>query len=71
MLNARQLDLAMLFDTGTARRWSVLPLLKEKLYCIRSRQGLGSGEPDGQHEDTSIDRLVWPVFHDKHSVSRN
>jgi LysR family tcuABC transcriptional regulator len=40
MLNARQLDLAVLFDTGTARRWSVLPLLKEKLYCIRSRQGL-------------------------------
>ncbi len=40
MLNARQLDLAVLFDTGTARRWSVLPLLKEKLYCIRSRRGL-------------------------------
>jgi LysR family tcuABC transcriptional regulator len=40
MLNARQLDLAVLFDTGTARRWSVLPLLKEKLYYIRSRQGL-------------------------------
>lgn len=37
MLNARQLDLAVLFDTGAARRWSVLPLLKEKLYCIRSR----------------------------------
>ena len=35
------------------------------------REGLGSGEPDGQHEDTSIDRLVWPVFRDKHSVSRN
>lgn len=40
MLNARQLDLAVLFDTGTARRWSLLPLLDEKLYCIRSRQGL-------------------------------
>lgn len=39
MLNARQLDLAVLFDTGTARRWSVLPLLKEKLYYIRSAQG--------------------------------
>jgi LysR family tcuABC transcriptional regulator len=42
MLNARQLDLAVLFDTGTARRWSVLPLLKEKLYCIRSREGLAT-----------------------------
>ena len=37
MLNARQLDLAVLFDTGAARRWSVLPLLKEQLYCIRAR----------------------------------
>jgi LysR family tcuABC transcriptional regulator len=42
MLNARQLDLAVLFDTGTARRWSLLPLLNEKLYCIRSRKGLSS-----------------------------
>lgn len=37
MLNARQLDLAVLFDTGGARRWSVLPLLEEKLYLMRSR----------------------------------
>jgi LysR family tcuABC transcriptional regulator len=29
MLNARQLDLAVLFETGTAQRWSVLPLLDE------------------------------------------
>jgi LysR family tcuABC transcriptional regulator len=34
MLNARQLDLAVLFDTGTARRWSVMPLLEEKLFLI-------------------------------------
>ncbi|MFN4005043.1 MAG: LysR substrate-binding domain-containing protein [Hylemonella sp.] len=39
MLNARQLDLAVLFDTGAARRWSVLPLLQERLYCIRARAG--------------------------------
>ena len=37
MLNARQLDLAVLFDTGVARRWSVMPLLEEKLYLMRSR----------------------------------
>ena len=37
MLNARQLDLAVLFDTGAARRWSVMPLLEEKLYLMRSR----------------------------------
>ena len=27
MLNARQLDLAVVFDAGSARRWSVLPML--------------------------------------------
>lgn len=40
MLNARQLDLAVLFHTEVARRWSVTPLLEEKLFLIRSRQGL-------------------------------
>jgi LysR family transcriptional regulator, regulatory protein for tcuABC len=40
MLNARQLDLAVLFDTDAARRWSVTPLLEEKLFLIRSRRGL-------------------------------
>lgn len=37
MLNARQLDLAVLFDTHPARRWSVTPLLEEKLFLIGSR----------------------------------
>ena len=39
MLNARQLDLAVLFDTHPARRWSVTPLLEEKLFLIGSRHG--------------------------------
>nr|MDP2191407.1 LysR substrate-binding domain-containing protein [Rhodoferax sp.] len=43
MLNARQLDLAVLFDTGVARRWSVMPLLEEKLYLMRPRL---AGEAD-------------------------
>ncbi|MDQ8032354.1 MAG: LysR substrate-binding domain-containing protein [Bordetella sp.] len=34
MLNARQLDLAVVFHTETARRWSVLPLLDERLFLI-------------------------------------
>ena len=38
MLNARQLDLAVLFDTHPARRWSVTPLLQEKLFLIQSAQ---------------------------------
>ena len=43
MLNARQLDLAVLFDTrlhqtrqtGGGRRWSVQPLLEEDLFLVR------------------------------------
>ena len=38
LLNARQLDLAILFDTQSARRWSVMPLLEEQLFLIQSRQ---------------------------------
>lgn len=37
MLNRRQLDLAVLFSTEPARRWSVMPLLSEKLYLMQSR----------------------------------
>ncbi|WP_454725758.1 MULTISPECIES: LysR family transcriptional regulator [Cupriavidus] len=43
MLNARQLDLAVLFDTHVARRWSVTPLLEETLFLIRSRKILPAG----------------------------
>jgi LysR family transcriptional regulator, regulatory protein for tcuABC len=34
MLNARRLDLAVLFRTEDARRWSVMPLLSERLFVI-------------------------------------
>jgi len=34
MLQARQLDLAVLFETATPRRWSVEPLLDEKLFVL-------------------------------------
>lgn len=37
MLNARQLDLAVLFDADPGRRWSVTPLVEEKLYLIQAR----------------------------------
>lgn len=40
MLNARQLDLAVLFSTDPGRRWSVMPLLEEKLYYIRARSSV-------------------------------
>ena len=34
MLNARRLDLAVVFETESARRWSVTPLLDEALYVM-------------------------------------
>ena len=37
MLNSRQLDLAILFDTQAARRWSVLSLAEEKLFLIQAK----------------------------------
>ncbi|MBL0124424.1 MAG: LysR family transcriptional regulator [Betaproteobacteria bacterium] len=37
MLNARQLDLAVLFHADIARRWSVMPLLEERLFLIAAR----------------------------------
>ena len=37
MLNARRLDLAVLFRSDEARRWSVLPLLSERLFLIAAR----------------------------------
>jgi LysR family tcuABC transcriptional regulator len=45
MLNARQLDLAVLFDARPGRRWSVMPLLDEKLFLMRSRRGLTAEPP--------------------------
>lgn len=45
MLNARRLDLAVLFKTTDARRWSVMPLLQERLFVIGASglPGLGPG----------------------------
>lgn len=37
MLNARQIDLAVLFQTEAALRWSVVPLLEERLFVIGLR----------------------------------
>ena len=45
MLNARQLDLAVLFSTQAGRRWSVMPLLEEKLLLIRARRHLPADTP--------------------------
>ncbi|MDO8278982.1 MAG: LysR substrate-binding domain-containing protein, partial [Burkholderiaceae bacterium] len=41
MLNARKLDLAVLFNVETAPRWSVTPLLEEKLFLVTGRRHAG------------------------------
>lgn len=37
MLSGRQIDLAILFNNEPAQRWSVLPLLEERLFVIGAR----------------------------------
>jgi LysR family transcriptional regulator, regulatory protein for tcuABC len=54
MLNSRQLDLAILFNAREGRRWSVVPLLEEKLFLIQSRRAL-SGKPASR---VSVSQLV-------------
>jgi LysR family tcuABC transcriptional regulator len=48
LLNARQLDLAVLFETDGACRWSVLPLLDERLFVI------GRGDLHGMPTGRSV-----------------
>lgn len=38
MLGARQIDLAILFRADTAQRWSVMPLLQERLFLIQAKE---------------------------------
>lgn len=47
MIGARQLDLAILFQAERARRWSVMPLLHERLFLI-ARPGT-PGLPQATH----------------------
>ena len=70
MLNARQLDLAVLFDlpTGaslsvqTARRWSVLPLIEEEVFFIMARAASKPGLPDTLRMAQLKDRpLILPT----------
>lgn len=53
MLNARQLDLAVLFQVDAARRWTVQPLLDEKLFVMGPQTV--AGMPTGN--STSLSRL--------------
>src|SRR3546814_10471758 len=37
MLNARQLDLAIVFNSEAGRKWSVMPLLEERLFVFAAK----------------------------------
>jgi LysR family tcuABC transcriptional regulator len=60
MLNARRLDLAVLFRADDARRWSVLPLLSERLFLIASPTlpGLAEIESRGRRQRVGLAKLA-------------
>ncbi len=62
MLYARQLDLAVLFHTDPGRRWSVMPLLEERLYYIRARSTV-RGEPPAKVRAATLkgEPLIMPT----------
>ena len=70
MLNARQLDLAVLFDSPirasqnlqSARRWSVLPLLQEDLFFISARAHVGKRKNSSlKMVQLKDERLILPT----------
>lgn len=56
MLSARQIDLAVLFREEPAQRWSVLPLLDERLFLI------GASDLDGMPTSTSVRLKISASF---------
>ena len=68
MLHARELDLAVLFDTRLhqaqqatgARRWDMAPLLEEDLFLICARdRGEGPGHPRGRQLPEPSPSPIW------------
>jgi len=61
MLNARQLDLAILFETDAVKRLSATPLLDERLFLVGSRQLIGMPKETKIHlKDIGTLPLVMP-----------
>jgi LysR family tcuABC transcriptional regulator len=60
MLNARQLDLAIVFQTEAAQRWSVQPLLAERLFLIAAPAlpGLPDAGPVGLREAARLPLIL-------------
>ncbi|MBT9458156.1 MAG: LysR family transcriptional regulator [Burkholderiaceae bacterium] len=70
MLNARQLDLAVLFQVDAARRWSVQPLLEERLFVIgeRALAGLPTGRSARLASLTELPLVLPSAPHNLRSV---
>jgi LysR family tcuABC transcriptional regulator len=62
MLNARQLDLAILFHTQAAKRWSVTPLLEEKLLLIRARRHMSEADAANTRSVTTARLAAIPLI---------
>lgn len=60
MLNARQLDLALVFHAESAHRWSIRPLLDEDLFLISSSTGLAARTGSVQIRDLQDVELIMP-----------
>ena len=60
MLNARQLDLAIVFQTEAAQRWSIQPLLDERLFLIASPAlpGMPGPGPVGLRETARLPLIL-------------
>ncbi|AUL52223.1 LysR family transcriptional regulator [Bordetella holmesii] len=67
MLNARQLDLAIVFQTETARRWSVMPLLDESLFLI-ARDDMPGLPPAGRVRLRDLTGLPLLLPSDSHGL---
>lgn len=70
MLNARQLDLAVLFRAEAARRWSITPLLDERLFVMGARTlaGMPTGARTRLARLGGLALLLPSVPHDLRSV---
>lgn len=60
MLNARQLDLALVFHADTAHRWSIRPLLDEDLFLISSATAKIAKTGSVQIRDLQGVELIMP-----------
>jgi len=70
MLNARQLDLAIVFQADAARRWSIAPLIEERLFVIGARTlaGMPAGARTRLKNLTELPLLLPSVSHNLRSL---